>query len=180
VRYRILITAVILSAASLPGSGLAQNAIIRSSLLSGGGSVTGTSVSIRAGFGEPFGSVPGAGANIIRTGLWLRSPSSTSAVDDIPLQFGLNFLGRNYPNPFNPRTVIPFSIARSGQHVRLNIYDLAGRRIRTLVDGLLPAGPQEIVWDGTDSQNRTVPSGVYFYSLETTGFLSRQKFVLIR
>ncbi len=77
-------------------------------------------------------------------------------------------LDQNTPNPFNPLTTIRFSIAESGL-VSLTIYDVNGRRVRTLVDGLSSAGYQSVVWDGTDSRGRPVASGVYLYRLTHTG-----------
>lgn len=66
----------------------------------------------------------------------------------------------NVPNPFNPRTTLRFSLARK-EHMRLEIVDPKGRRVRTLVDAALPAGDHEIVWNGTDDGGRAVASGVY-------------------
>jgi len=66
----------------------------------------------------------------------------------------------NVPNPFNPRTTLRFILTRSEQ-LRLEIVDPSGRRVRTLVDAVLPAGDHEIVWNGTDDGGRAVASGVY-------------------
>jgi hypothetical protein len=65
-----------------------------------------------------------------------------------------------HPNPFNPRTAIRFDLPNAGP-VRLSVYDAAGRHIRTLVDGDLPAGAHEATWDGRDSSGRGVASGSY-------------------
>lgn len=138
-------------------------------------------MTIRAGFGEAFGSVPGAGTTMIRAGVWLGETSPATAVEDAPPIFdGHTSLGRNYPNPFNPSTVIPFSIGQPEPRVRIRIYSSAGRLVRTLVDGPLPAGPQEVVWDGADARQRAVASGVYIYLLETANFHAQDKLVLIK
>ncbi|ARA94718.1 hypothetical protein AWN76_017195 [Rhodothermaceae bacterium RA] len=71
----------------------------------------------------------------------------------------------NYPNPFNPETTIRYDLPVAGRVV-LGVYDLAGRRIRRLVAGVQPAGPQEARWDGRDEAGRSVASGVYLYRLE--------------
>lgn len=68
------------------------------------------------------------------------------------------------PNPFNPRTTIRFDLAATVP-ARLAIYDLAGRLVRTLVDGALPRGSQRIVWDGMDDAGRSLPSGSYLARL---------------
>ena len=89
----------------------------------------------------------------------------TFAKDDskIPASFHLD---QNYPNPFNPTTTIRYSIPSSKTSlVTLTIFDLLGRRVRTLVARLQPAGSYEVVWDGKDDDAKTVPSGIYFYRL---------------
>jgi len=87
---------------------------------------------------------------------------------------------QNYPNPFNPTTTITFTLGARG-HVELIVYDVAGRRIRTLVSGVRSAGstyPAE--WDGRDDGGRPVASGVYFYRLTTRGFVEVRKLVLLK
>ena len=63
------------------------------------------------------------------------------------------------PNPFNPRTTLSFTLPTT-QHVRLDIHDLRGRLVTTLVRGTLPVGRHEVVWNGRDSSARDVPSSV--------------------
>jgi len=72
----------------------------------------------------------------------------------------------NYPNPFNPSTTIGFSLLESAD-VRLEIYNLQGRKLKTLISARLGAGDHSTVWDGSDSAQRSLASGVYFYKLET-------------
>jgi hypothetical protein len=178
---RLFFIVALLAAVSLPVTGFAQTVILRSALLSGGGQSNGASVTIRAGFGESFGSGTGEGTNVLRLGVWLPGAPRATAVDDAPPTFVLQTsLGQNYPNPFNPVTVIPFSIGQVELRVQLKIYSVAGRLVRTLVDGPLPAGPQEVVWDGTDPRQQAVASGVYFYLLETASFRAQNKLVLIK
>jgi hypothetical protein len=88
-------------------------------------------------------------------------------------------LGANYPNPFNPATVIPFSLERSGQ-VELTIYDAAGRRIRTLVRGHIEAGYHEIAWNGLSDSGSAAASGVYFVRLVSAGMSATRKIVMLR
>ncbi|MBM3308391.1 MAG: T9SS type A sorting domain-containing protein, partial [Candidatus Eisenbacteria bacterium] len=85
----------------------------------------------------------------------------------------------NTPNPFNPDTVFRFALPQACP-VRLVVYDLAGRRVRTLVDGPVPAGLQTATWDGRTDRGERAASGVYFCRLETgAGELSR-KVVLLK
>lgn len=90
------------------------------------------------------------------------------------------FLAEARPNPFRPRTTLSFQLARAEPSVRLSIFDVAGRRVRTLYDG--PAGVGEInaEWDGVDDEGARVPSGTYLYRLETASESQTKKLSLVR
>jgi len=81
------------------------------------------------------------------------------------------------PNPFNPATTIAFSNPVA-QPVRLVVYDVAGRAVRTLVDGMLGAGDQRIRWNGTDDRANRVASGVYLFRVETGAASATGRLVL--
>ena len=83
----------------------------------------------------------------------------------LPDQFKL---GRNYPNPFNANTVIPFELSTSGQ-VKIVIYDVQGRLVRQLVHEKRRAGSYQIVWDGCDDAGMAVASGVYTCQMQING-----------
>jgi hypothetical protein len=85
-----------------------------------------------------------------------------------------------YPNPFNPATTIAYDLDAS-LAVTLAVYDVSGRRVRTLVGGEVSGpGRYERVWDGRDDAGRTVASGVYFYRLDAGGFTETRRMVLIK
>lgn len=89
-------------------------------------------------------------------------------------------LYQNHPNPFNPVTTIPFDIKERG-HVTLNIYDVQGRRVRTLIDGVLEANHYDQAWDGLNQRGETVSSGIYFYRLTAgNSYRSVRKMVLLK
>jgi len=88
-------------------------------------------------------------------------------------------LQQNYPNPFNPSTSIAFTLAESG-HATIEIFDVGGRRIRTLVSQTYGAGSHVAGWDGRDNSGRDVASGVYFYRLTAGGASESRKMVLAR
>jgi flagellar hook assembly protein FlgD len=83
------------------------------------------------------------------------------------------------PNPFNPRTQIAFDLPRPGQ-VHLAIYNLRGVRVRTLLNGAVPAGHHAVTWDGTDDAGAAVASGVYAVSIDAEPYHARQKLVLLK
>jgi hypothetical protein len=83
-------------------------------------------------------------------------------------------LDGNYPNPFNPRTIITFALPRSGE-THLSVYDLLGRKVTDLVNGPLKAGEHRITFDASD-----LSSGVYFYRLESGPFSQSRKMVVLK
>ncbi len=86
----------------------------------------------------------------------------------------------NVPNPFNPTTTIRFELPAAGR-AELAVYDVAGRRVRTLSAGdHLSAGIHEVVWDGTDGRGAAAASGIYFYRLRASGASITKKMMLIR
>jgi parallel beta-helix repeat protein len=85
----------------------------------------------------------------------------------------------NFPNPFNPSTTIEYWLEKSS-HVKLEILNVLGRSIRTLVDSRQSTGLNTVVWDATDRIGRDVPSGVYFYRLITGSFRATRKMILMR
>ena len=85
----------------------------------------------------------------------------------------------NYPNPFNPSTTITFSLPRD-MAVDLVVYSLEGRPVRRLLQGSRVAGTHQVVWDGTDRQNRAVPSGIYLVRMVTEDGVDARKVVLAK
>ncbi|MBW6515457.1 MAG: T9SS type A sorting domain-containing protein [Candidatus Cloacimonetes bacterium] len=90
-----------------------------------------------------------------------------------------NRLYSNYPNPFNPITTIRFNLLQT-EKVTLSIYNIKGQLVNTLVDDIMTIGEHQVSWDGTDSNNRVVGSGVYFYILTTEDHSEIRKMVLIK
>jgi len=83
-------------------------------------------------------------------------------------------LYQNYPNPFNPRTTIRYTLTKQS-HVRLTVYDILGREVAVLVNGYQSPGTREIHWDSDG-----LPSGLYFYRINTPDFVQIKKMLLLR
>ncbi|UCG60984.1 MAG: T9SS type A sorting domain-containing protein [Candidatus Zixiibacteriota bacterium] len=109
---------------------------------------------------------------------WPKDPtpvieeSGGSLPDDISLS-------QNYPNPFNPGTSITFDLPRRSR-VTLTVFNLLGQLVNTLVCDELPAGSHSIAWDGIDQQGKKLPTGVYFYRLETGNTVQSKKMLLLK
>lgn len=99
------------------------------------------------------------------------APVSTEDISDVPVAFALH---ANYPNPFNPATIIPFSVARPSRVV-LEIFDVTGRRMTTLLDRDHGPGTYEIRFDA-----RGLASGLYLYRIRMGDFQATRAFVLVR
>jgi len=95
---------------------------------------------------------------------------------EVPATFTLE---QNYPNPFNPETIIAFNLEITS-HVRLAVFDMLGRQIKNLGDGVYPAGEIRLRWDGTDGAGCPVASGVYLYELVTESGTDTKKMILMR
>jgi hypothetical protein len=109
------------------------------------------------------------------------SKKSTDVKDETksrekPSDFGLS---QNYPNPFNPTTKIEFTLPKSG-FVTLQIYDVLGRKVKTLVSEHLSSGYKSVIWDGKNDDGKDVASGVYFYQLRVGDFSEPRKMVLLK
>ncbi len=83
------------------------------------------------------------------------------------------------PNPFNPQTTISYTISVV-DHVRVQVVDLRGRRIATLVDEVVATGRHEVIWNGRDNAGHDVPSGIYFSRLEANGQVAHGRMTLVR
>ena len=95
----------------------------------------------------------------------------------IPTQFALH---QNYPNPFNPSTQISFDVPEGSELVRLNIYNILGKKVSTLLNNVMSPGKHKIEWNAKDNEGNPVASGIYFYELSSSSFTARKKMLLIR
>lgn len=103
-----------------------------------------------------------------------------TAVDETPAPSFVDALMQNRPNPFNPETVIPFSLAAPGR-VAVRIYDVRGRLVRTVMDAVKPAGVHAARWNGSTETGQRSASGVYFYVITyPDGQTSAKKMTVLR
>jgi hypothetical protein len=102
------------------------------------------------------------------------------AIDDLSKNMPLEFdLANNYPNPFNPTTTIAYTIPDAGK-VTLEIFNVLGQHIQTLVNEDQVAGRYQVMWDGKDKSGNTIGSGIYFYQLTTNRAVTVKKMVLLK
>jgi hypothetical protein len=104
-------------------------------------------------------------------GAIFNPPTGIASSPNVPLEFSL---GQNYPNPFNPSTVIRYGLPQQS-HVLLDVYNVIGQKVATLVNENQQAGFHEVHFNGT-----SLPSGLYFYRLTSGGFVQTLKMVLTK
>jgi M6 family metalloprotease-like protein len=109
--------------------------------------------------------------SVTQSGVGLDKSASKNNSKKIPADYAIS---PNYPNPFNPETIIKYQIPESGL-VQLKIYDLLGRDVATLVNEVKSAGSYSINFDASD-----LPSGVYIYSLRVNDYVQNQKMTLLK
>jgi photosystem II stability/assembly factor-like uncharacterized protein len=97
---------------------------------------------------------------------------------DLPVRSILT-LGQNHPNPFSSSTSIPFTLSKESS-VRLEVFNSAGARVRTLEQGVSAAGSHEALWDGRDNTGNALPAGTYIYRLRAEGLSRSRRMVLLR
>ena len=94
----------------------------------------------------------------------------------MPTEFALK---QNYPNPFNPSTQIQYALP-SESRVVISIYDLTGRKVRTLVNEVQSAGHRSVMWNATNEIGRPVSAGMYIYTIQAGDFIQNRKMVLMK
>ena len=108
---------------------------------------------------------------------WLVTPVTSAESEAQP---AVAALYQAIPNPFNPSTTIRYDVPDGGDRVKISVYDVAGRLVKTLVEERQTAGRKQVTWDGRNLSGHTVSSGVYFYRMTTTSYSSTRKMLLLK
>ena len=138
----------------------------------------GTLVALRFRFVSDDDTALAEGVYIDDVRLGTATPDEAVGIEPPPAPLA-DALLQNYPNPFNPSTNLRFTLAQP-KHIRLEIFDIRGACVRLLVDSRMPAGPNEILWDGRSDRGEPVSTGIYFCRLVTDGFSQTRKMVLLK
>ncbi|MBD3366559.1 MAG: T9SS type A sorting domain-containing protein, partial [Candidatus Eisenbacteria bacterium] len=125
---------------------------------------------------------PSSDQEVVLTNFTYVPPDGTGIEDvwgdDIVGETRISLLPAS-PNPFNPTTTIRYAL-REAAETEVVVYTMAGRRVRTLVNGHVPPGEHQVTWDGTGDDGERVASGVYFYSLRAGEELETRRMVLLK
>jgi hypothetical protein len=109
----------------------------------------------------------------------LRIVGTALSDSDTPIISMRDTLHNNFPNPFNPTTTISFDIV-SDTNVRIDVYNIKGQLVKTLIDAPHDVGPHRVNWDGKDTTGRDVASGVYLYQMSTDTHTDVKKMILMK
>lgn len=154
---------------------------IQSSVLGAAGRATsGSGYEQNGTLGQPTPVGEGASSDLIlHAGFWWKYSIWTSVLDGVVPPVFRNRLFPNAPNPFNPSTTIRYEVGETSP-VSMVIYNIRGRRLKTLVNGEKPPGRYEIVWDGRNDRGEPAASGVYLCRLQVGKYGSVKKMVLVK
>ena len=99
--------------------------------------------------------------------------------DDVTVTPTADLLAQNYPNPFNPTTTIAYNMVEDG-NVSIEVFNIKGQIVKTLLNEHMTVGDHTLVWNGTDNNNRVVSSGIYFYKMKSGNYSSTKKMILMK
>ncbi len=109
---------------------------------------------------------------------WINEGANNLAINDyfLPQRFTLE---QNYPNPFNPSTTILYNLS-SDELISFEIFNLNGKKVRTLVNEYQNSGPKKVIWNADDNKGRQVPAGIYLYSIIAGNVKQTKKMLLVK
>jgi len=155
-------------------SGTAQYNITKSVFGNGGSSISSTDNKIVSTLGQPFIGITSNASYSHSSGFWWKVLVHFTGIEENPKESAEYRLGQNYPNPFNPSTTILFDIFHRS-HIRINVYDMLMREVRTLVDEEKGEGSYSVNFDATD-----LPSGVYTYCIVAENYIKARKMIVMK
>jgi hypothetical protein len=154
-------------------------------VLDGGGAMWDSTVGYKlcSSIGQSITGVHQGGTKTVYVGFWNPWVVEASPVEweeeDLSLRPTEFDLRQNYPNPFNPATTIQYALPRASE-VSVEVYNILGQRVRSLVDEQQDPGYKTLWWDGKDDYGNEVSSGVYFYRIEAGDFVQSKKMTLLK
>ena len=109
---------------------------------------------------------------------WINEGANNLAINDyfLPQRFTLE---QNYPNPFNPNTTILYNLS-SDELISFEVFNLNGKKVRTLVNEYQNSGPKKVIWNADDNHGRQVPAGIYLYSIIAGNVKQTKKMLLVK
>jgi hypothetical protein len=171
-RRLIILVTVVLAALTTAGPTIGQTLSLRGAWTGAAIKATGSSFVVRGSLSQPVVDRLEGTTLVAWSGFWpVASGTLTGVIEDLPAAFGL---GQNFPNPFNPRTTIPFALPREAR-VHLAVFDVSGRLVSVLLDRDLPAGSHLAAFTAD-----RLSSGLYLYRIHCEGWTSTGRMMLLK
>jgi hypothetical protein len=149
--------------------------LVWSSLDCGSTPSAGGNYTIRGSVGQAASGSAAGGAYALQGG---ATPTDTPDITDGSRSFVFGLQG-NAPNPFTTTTAVAFTLPHE-TNAELTVYDLAGRRVRKLLDSRLPAGRHRVIWDGRDESGRRAAHGIYLLRLQAGALQAHRKLAIVQ
>ncbi|MBC8416221.1 MAG: T9SS type A sorting domain-containing protein [Candidatus Cloacimonetes bacterium] len=124
------------------------------------------------------GTINGSSLRYAALDLEFQEPNTTS-IHENTITPVAGHLSQNYPNPFNPSTTIAYNMIEAGK-VSIEVFNIKGQKVKTLINEQMTAGNHDVTWDGKDTNNKSVSSGIYFYKMKTGNYVSTKKMILMK
>lgn len=172
----LLRTLLVLAIVGVPVFGYEMT---RSTIDGGGGLSTGGTYRVMGTVGQPDVARSDEGGYTLTGGFWHGPDRTAVPVDEVAAAPPAFRLDRAAPNPFNPMTTVHFELPVAARAV-LRVYDISGRRVRTLVDEDLPIGRHQVRWDGHTDTGVDAASGIYVLQMRAGNFAATQKLTLLK
>ncbi len=153
----------------------AQIKLANSVFGNGGARISNSNNRVISTAGQTVIGVASNSSNINKAGFWYQAGDIVTGVEQVSNTLPKEFkLQQNYPNPFNPSTTIEFALPKRTS-VKLQVFDLLGRKIMTLLDEELQPGEYKVTFEAEG-----LPSSVYFYHIQAEGFVHTKKLILLK
>jgi hypothetical protein len=124
--------------------------------------------------------VNGASCEFALDDIYWEGGGTVKVIDDNDLGFPIKYILKdNYPNPFNPTTTLHYDLPEDAM-VNITIYDMLGKKVKTLISQAQDAGYQSMLWDATNDYGKPVSAGIYLYEIQTNRFIQTRKMLLLK
>ena len=163
----------------VPAASPAQQSIQRYTIDGGGGASSGGSFVLTGTAGQPDAGLLTGGSFSLAGGFWFGGSAASGVGSPIPVERFETRLLPIAPNPGRGPFALAFSLARP-EVVRVELIDVSGRRVRTLVDEPRSAGNHTVSWSGRDDQGRSLTNGIYVVRFTAGSYVAKQKLLVLR
>tara|TARA_A100001011_G_scaffold400679_1_gene517519 strand:- start:3786 stop:4430 length:645 start_codon:yes stop_codon:yes gene_type:complete len=134
---------------------------------------------IDSGEMPPAGDISNNQLELIENWIMQGALEEVLKIDEMEISPDHFTLYQNYPNPFNPSTIISYNLPKDS-HVNISIFDVLGRKVKTLTNHYMKAGKNKVQWNGENDHGKLLAAGVYIYKIQSGGYNQSKKMILVK